>query len=81
MEERLAKIENLKQYLYILVRNAAFNELKKQKKILFSSLDDLPEYYISTSSVEESFLKDEFDNKINFLPLSYFLWQTAHYRV
>jgi len=64
MEESLAKIENLKQYLYILIRNAAFNELKKQKKILFSSLDDLPEYYISTSSVEESFLKDEFDNKI-----------------
>ncbi|NHA03398.1 sigma-70 family RNA polymerase sigma factor [Mucilaginibacter sp. HC2] len=65
MEESLAKVENLKQYLYTLIRNAAFNELKVQKKVTFSSLDDLPDNYISTSSVEDSFLKDEFVDKIN----------------
>ncbi len=65
MEESLAKIENLKQYLYTLIRNAAFNELKARKKIVISSLDDLPDDYNSTYSVEDCFLKDEFDKKIN----------------
>jgi RNA polymerase sigma-70 factor (family 1) len=43
----LAKIENLKVYLYVATRNIAFNYLDKQKRTPTNSIDDLEAEFTS----------------------------------
>lgn len=65
MKESLLKIKNLKFYLYQAVRNAAINELEKNKKYISAQIDDF-ETKPDTSlyNPEELFMKEELSHKI-----------------
>jgi RNA polymerase sigma-70 factor (family 1) len=66
MKESLLKINNLKFYLYQAVRNAAINELEKNKKYISSDIDDLETKPDATLyNPEELFIKDELSHKIS----------------
>lgn len=65
-KESLSKIQNIETYLFISVRNAAINALKKEKKFHFDMLEDsivnLSDY---KSSVESDLIGDEMLNELN----------------
>lgn len=65
MGDKLEQIENLKVYLYTLIKNASLNYLKAQKKVAYISLDDIEVEYYASSSPEEKMLSNEFKDKIN----------------
>lgn len=65
MKEDLLKINNLKLYLYQAVRNAAINELKKNKKHTSWDIENLEVQLDHTLyNPEELLIKDELRNKI-----------------
>ena len=70
MEERLNDVEDLKQYLFKMVRNAALSHLKKSAKGTFTDLDSTDLIVFSARSPEDMMLTTEFQNQISAAVLS-----------
>ncbi|BAV07813.1 sigma-70 family RNA polymerase sigma factor [Filimonas lacunae] len=64
MESRLQQVSNYKQYLFTALRNASFNELKKQKKFQIIALEENATDHLPVTSPEETLLNGEFSSKI-----------------
>lgn len=64
LDSRLARVENYRQYLYTSLRNASFNQLKKQKKHAVVLLDDDSADHVKVLSPEDKLLSGEFREKV-----------------
>lgn len=61
----LCKIQNLKAYLYVSVKNACISEIRKAKKEKLISFDELEEYKMpSVKSTESLYINNETLNQI-----------------
>jgi len=70
MEEKLNEVEDLKQYLFKMIKNAALSHLKKTAKGTFTDLDSIDLVAFSCRSPEDMLLKTELQNQISAAVLS-----------
>lgn len=64
LDERLAGVENYRQYLFTSLRNTSFNQLKKQKKHAVVALDTDSADHVKVMSPEDALLNGEFREKV-----------------
>lgn len=74
MEGKLLEINDLRKYVFILLKNSALNYLKKEKNKLFLSIDEMEKFEIPAGgSLEDKIVFSELENQleqfINNLPV------------
>lgn len=72
MGDKLVEIKNLKTFIFVVLRNASLNHLKKEKKSSYISIDDIEINNIEEKSVDEFAyyqLEQLLENAVNTLPV------------
>lgn len=53
MEDKLTGIDNLKTYLFVILKNSSLNYLKRNQRLLVVSIDDIDTDHLQSQSAED----------------------------